>query len=217
MSAISEPLDAQVFAPIGPLSFVKPFAGADPLPQTVTVASVGAGFNFTVAASTNTGGSWLAVGDFFGCSGGPLCSTPHTFTARVTTTAAMAVATYTGQIVLTSQFNGIKLTIPVTLTVTASGSAFFDNMPGQMSFSIKTGGQTPPSQSVQVRNGGAGSLNWTLSHSTSDGGAWLDVSSASGTAPSIVTVSVNKANLPGGGVTQGSFIGHLVFQSATGN
>jgi len=75
---------------------------------------------------------------------------------------------------------------------------------------------TPPSQPVQIRNAGTGSLNWTLTTSTSDGGSWLNVSSGNEVAPSSVMVSLVKANLPGAGVTAGTFIGQLVFQ-ATGS
>ena len=56
MGAIAVPLQAQQFSPIGPLSFTKVFNGANPLPQTLTVTSTGANFNFTYAATTITGG-----------------------------------------------------------------------------------------------------------------------------------------------------------------
>ena|ERR1700743_3388788 len=45
-AALSHPLQAQTFAPIPALAFTKPFGGANPLPQTVTVASVGTGLQF---------------------------------------------------------------------------------------------------------------------------------------------------------------------------
>src|SRR4030095_323832 len=75
-----------------------------------------------------------------------------------------------------------------------------------------TGG-TPPSQILQIRNGGAGTLNWALGGTTSDGGAWLTTSAVSGTAPTSVTIGIVPANLPGGGVIEGTYTGQLVFQS----
>ena len=49
---------------------------------------------------------------------------------------------------------------------------------------------------------------------TADGGAWLTVSPGSGNAPSTVTVSVVTKNLPGQGLTAGTFNGQLVFTAA---
>ena len=42
-------------------------------------------------------------------------------------------------IVVTAQFGSLSITVPVTLTVAAAGTPFFGNMPGQLSFSLKTG------------------------------------------------------------------------------
>jgi len=135
--------------------------------------------------------------------------------ARITASPTLPVGTYTGEIVVTSQGGTLGMTISVTLTVAPAGTAFFDNVPGQMSFSLKTGSNTnPPSQQLQIRNAGTGSLGWTLNPTTSDGGGWLNVSGGlSGTAPSILTLSIVTANLPGQGLIPGSFVGNLEFQS----
>jgi len=206
-------IHAQMFAPIPALSFVKRMGGADPLPQTVTVTSIGASFDFGIAATTNTGGNWLTapvVG--FNC-----CATPRAITAVVTAPAAMAAGTYTGQITLTSfPTSAAKLIIPVTLKIEPAGGTFFDDLPGALSFTLKTGGGAITSQLLQIRNGGAGALNWSLAKSTSDGGNWLTVSQTSGTAPSVITVGVTVANLPGGGATAGRFIGQIVLSQPSG-
>ena len=73
----SASLAGQTFAPVGPLAFTKPFAGANPLPQVVTINSIGTAFAFSSAASTSTGGNWLSVSVGPGCTGGGSCSTPH--------------------------------------------------------------------------------------------------------------------------------------------
>ena len=112
----------------------------------------------------------------------------------------MPVGTYTGQIVLTSRDGTQTLTVPVTLTVAdPAAGPLFDNLPGQMSFSMQTGGTAPPSQPVQIRNAGSGTLNWTLETTTSDGGNWLNVSSANGTAPSVSERLDYKAESSGPG------------------
>lgn len=204
-------LRAQTFAPVPAISFTKVFAGADPLPQTLTINSVGAAFNFRVTSTTSTGGNWLTVTTGAGCG---LCPTPHSVFVAVNPMVTLAAGTYSGQIVLTSQTGSVSLTIPVALIIAAAGGTYFDNTPGQMSFALDTGGRTPPPESIQVRNAGSGTLNFTLSSSTSDGGGWLSLSAASGAAPATVSVTLSPQKLPGGGLTAGTFIGQLLFQAA---
>jgi Big-like domain-containing protein/BACON domain-containing protein len=206
---VSVVIGNKIFSQVNPISFTKVFAGADPLPQTLTIASTGATFNYGVAAATATGGSWLSVSTITGCSS---CPTPSTIQAMITTSPTLPAGTYTGQIVVTAQ-TGLSMTIPVTLTVATAGTAFFDNVPGQMSFSMQPGGATE-GQSLQIRNAGTGTLDWTLEQSTADGGNWLTVSATSGVAPSYVTVGVNPANLPNRGLIGGTFVGNLLFQTA---
>jgi hypothetical protein len=106
------------------------------------------------------------------------------------------------------------LTVPVTLTVEASGAAaFFDSLPGQMSFSLVTNAGAPAAQAIQIRNAGTGTLHWTLSTSTADGGNWLSASALSGTAPSTVSVSINPSLLPSNGLAAGTFNGQIVLQT----
>ncbi len=203
---VSVVVGANVFNQVNAINFTMPFGGANPLPQTLTIASTGTNFAFSVSSSTATGGAWLSVADddydF---------NTPHTVTAVVTASPTLAAGTYTGQIVLIATNNSMAITVPVTLTVAAPGSAFFDNVQGQMSFSFQTATGNPPSQSVQIRNGGSGTLSWTAATNTSDGGNWLTVSAASGTAPSTVTVGILASALPGEGLIAGTFTGELVF------
>lgn len=58
---LASPLHAQTFQTVQALSFTMPFAGANPLPQVVTISSTGASLRFTPVASTNSGGAWLVV------------------------------------------------------------------------------------------------------------------------------------------------------------
>src|SRR5258708_789066 len=206
----ASPLQAQTFQTVQGLSFTMPFAGANPLPQIVTISSTGASLRFTPVASTNSGGNWLAVSPANnGC-----CFSPYPVTVSVSA-AGLAAGSYTGQVVVTDFANASnKITIPVTLTVAAGGATFFDDLGGKLSFSFKTGG-TPTAQQIQIRNGGSGTLNWTVAATTGIGGSWLTTSAASGTAPSYVTVGINKANLPGGGATAGTFVGLLTFTAGS--
>src|ERR1019366_5195795 len=124
-----------VYGQVNAISFTKPFGGANPLPQTLTIASTGSSVNFRFESSTARGGDWLTVTAGAGCA---LCGSPHTLTAAITAPPTLAVGTYTGQIVVTTQTGEGSITVPVALTV-ATGGPFFDNVPGQMSFSLVTG------------------------------------------------------------------------------
>src|SRR5438067_4259823 len=203
-------LQAQNFSNIPPLFFSAVANGSNPLPQLVTVASTGAAMNFSVTPSTSTGGNWLTASP----TGNGCCTTPEGITVSVNV-ASLAAGTYKGQIIFAQYFAGTpSITVPVTLTVASGGAAFFGDVAGQASFSMAPGGGTPPSQSIRIANGGTGSLSWTVTKSTADGGNWLNVPVTSGTAPSTVTVGIVPASLPGGGSTAGTFVGQLNFHSA---
>ena len=209
--ALVLPLHAQTFQSVPALSFTKAFAGAEPLPQIITIAYTDqTTVRFSTAATTNSGGSWLSVSP----AGAGCCNTPYPVSVIVTA-GSLAAGTYTGQVVVTNYSNAsINMTIPVTLTIAGSGATFFDDLPGKLSFSFKTGGIGATSQSVQIRNAGAGTLNWTVTASTADGGHWLSASAASGSAPSTIAIGITKASLPGGGATAGTFVGQLSFQTS---
>jgi hypothetical protein len=195
------------FAHIDPLSFTRPFGESDPLPQVLEIASTGANIGFAVTVSTSSGGAWLSASPAGNC-----CVTPHGVSVIVTTSAAMAVGTYNGQVVFSAS-GQTSLTVPVTLVIAPAGGVFFDNTPGQLSFTMQPGGQPPP-QVMQIRNAGAGPLNWTLVTSTFNGAPWVSVSAQAGTAPSLITVGIVPQNLPNGGATPGTYSGQLQFQTA---
>jgi uncharacterized protein (TIGR03437 family) len=73
--------------------------------------------------------------------------------------------------------------------------------PASLSFAYSTGGTVPASQPVSISSTGA-ALSFTAAVTTSSGGNWLSVSPASGSTPTILTVSVNTAGL-GAGTYQG--------------
>jgi hypothetical protein len=211
MLALPAGLFAQQFEPINPLYFTRPFDAPDPLPQILPIASTtGSVFEFSVAPSTSSGGNWLSASP----TGAGCCVTPRGVSIIVTTGAAMAAGTYNGQVVFSA--SGVTtVTVPVTLVIAPATATFFDNTPGQVSFSMQPGGQPPP-QVLQIRNAGVGTLSWTLTASTFNGANWISVSATTGTAPSVITVGIVKANLPGGGVTAGTYGGQLLIQTAGG-
>src|SRR6202790_2522341 len=169
-----------------------PFGGANPLSQVVNVAALdNSTFRFSASVATAKGGKWLSISP----SGNACCFTPLANSVSVTG-ASLAAGSYTGEIIITEFANpGRAMVVPVTLTVVASG-AFFADLPGQLSFSVKSNGTTATPQTIQVGNGGSGTLNWTLAASTADGGNWLIPTPASGAAPSVGSVAITVSQLP---------------------
>ena len=210
---VSYVVGAAAFRQINALNFVKVYGGANPLPQVITAASTGANFTFTAATINSTGGTWLQISP---SAYGYGISTPQAITVSVNPAVTLAAGTYSSEIVVKSVAGDQVLTVPVTLTVEANTATFFDDLPGQLSFSMVTKGNAPPPQVLPIRNAGTGTLDWTAATRTSDGGLWLTISATSGTAPSTPTVSVKPANLPGGGLVAGTFTGQILLQ-ADGN
>jgi hypothetical protein len=81
-----------------------------------------------------------------------------------------------------------------------------DVNPASLSFTATAGGSNPASQTINVANTGAGTLDWTAT----DNAPWLTVSAAGGTAPSTLTASVDIT-----GLAAGTFNGTITI-SATG-
>ena len=207
---VSMVVGASVFRQINPLTFTMAYGGANPLPQVITVASTGTNFTFLASAVASTGGSWLKISP---SAYGYGISTPEPVTVSVAPAAALAAGTYSSQIIITSADGTQNLSVPVTLIVEPNSVPFFDALPGQLTYSMLTGGNAPPAQPLEIRNAGTGTLAWTSTLSTSDGGAWLTISPGSGTAPTAPQVSVIPANLPGGGLTAGTFTGQVMLVS----
>jgi hypothetical protein len=206
MGSLSAPLHAQRFAHIDQMFFTKSYAGANPLPQVLTVTSTSSAFGFNASATTSSGGDWLAVSQTGDC-----CITPAPVSVIVSANAALAVGSYSGRVAFTG--GGTSFIVNVTLVVAPLGGAVFDNTPGQLSFSMKPGGQ-PLSQVMQIRNAGTGALTWRLLGSTFNGANFLSASVDTATAPTLITLKVLPENLPNGGATEGVYTGQLLFLAA---
>jgi hypothetical protein len=205
---------AQKLDPIPALSFSTTYGQDLPLSQMITVASTGASFDFTAAATTTNGGAWLSITPSAYGYGVP---TPQTITVGVNPAVTLAAGTYMSEVIVNSADDSEAFSIPVTLTVEPATNEYFDDIAGALDYSMETDGDTPPSQELLIRNAGTGTLAWTASLSTSDGGTWLSISSATGTAPSAPRISVVPADLPGEGLVAGTFTGQVILQSSGGD
>jgi len=84
-----------------------------------------------------------------------------------------------------------------TIAVLAIPQTSLSAAPSSLSFTGTVGG-TVNAQSIQITNLASGTLNWTATASAASSGTWLSVSSASGTAPSTLTVAVSLTGLSAG-------------------
>ena len=198
------PLHSQEFAHIDQLFFSKVKGGADPLPQVLTITGTGSAFSFNAVATTSSGGDWLAVSSNENC-----CITPAQVSVIVTPNATLPVGSYSGQVVFRG--SGNSLIVNVTLVIAPLDGAVFDGTPGQLSFSMKPGGQPSP-QVIKIRSAGRGTLNWRLIGSSFNNASnFLSVSAHTGTAPTVVTLEVLPENLPNRGTMTGVYTGQLLF------
>jgi uncharacterized protein (TIGR03437 family) len=84
-----------------------------------------------------------------------------------------------------------------TISVMVAPQAALAVSPTTLQFAYTVGGTAPAAQSIQITNGGTGTLSWSATASA----AWLSVTPASGTAPSTLSVSASTAGLSAGTYT----------------
>ena len=169
------------------LSYSANYQGANPAAQTVQLTST----NGTLAWTAASTASWLSVSPTNGAS-------PASLQVSVSS-GALGGGTFTGTIRVVSLGAATTTqTISVSLTVVTPPPTLVVS-PGSLNFSA-TSQTAPPSQSLNILNGGYGSFSWTASSDS----AWLTVSPASGATPASPSVSVNAS-----GLATGSYTGHI--------
>ncbi len=157
------------------LSFTYAQGDSSPASQTVGIFGSPTGVNFTGAASTNSGGSWLALQS----SG----TAPGNIAVSVNP-SGLGAATYTGQITITATSGSLPpatATIGVTLTVVAPKPviALSNNV---QSFTLPQG--SPPIQGqLTVVNSGGGTLQYSSEAVCDQNSGWMTLTGgATGTA-----------------------------------
>ncbi len=178
---------AQVNLTVSPLSFTVDQVGSNGITlarQTIVVNS-SPQVHYTASATTQTGGSWLAV-DSSTVQG----VTPGQITAIING-AGLAAGSYLGSITVTPA-GGNPQTVTVTLEVLPG--AVIVATPAPLSFTYQLGSPSPPGQTLSLGTTGS-PLSLTLAVATQSGGTWLGVLPLTTIAPSNVSVSVNPAGL----------------------
>jgi len=203
-----------VFNQINPISFTMPAGGSNPLPQILTIGNsqFNSGLSFWTSASvTDSTVSWLSVPS---CNNSLFpCKTPTGIAVNVQNASTLPAGVYTGEVNVYEDTNpAASITVPVVLYVVGSG-AFFNNLPGQMSFTMPQSAASVTPQSLEITSVGTGKLAFSITPSTADGGAWLTATALSGVAPKIVNVEIVPGNLPGAGALAGTYEGQLLLIS----
>ncbi len=133
---------------------------------------------------------------------------PTTLTVSVLT-GSLGQGIYTATISLSAQgARNSPITIPVQLQLTLDQPLIAVN-PGVLEFEVQAGAGIPPAKPVQVTNVGGGNLtNLTTAFVTP--GSWLSASLSSTTAPAVLTVQTDPANL-----AVGTYQGSVLVRSAS--
>lgn len=163
--------------------------------QFVGITNTGSG---TLSYTTQSNASWLTINPGSGVA-------PQALTITADPTG-LAAGTYSGAVTIQSsgainnpQQIGVAFNIaPPTLAVS----------PSVLTFSGYVGSSNPTDQQISVSNQGGGTLNWAASSNVS----WLQVSAASGTAPSVLNISVNTS-----GLTPGAYTGTIIISASGAN
>lgn len=150
-----------------------------------------------VAWSALNGSGWLNISPTTG-------SSPGTVSVQANA-SLLTTGTYNSQIALASfGTTNSPIAIPVTIKVTAPSSNQLFVSPSSLQFNAALGSVMPASQSLTLS-----STNSGLGYTASSDSSWL-TTTASGTTPGALTISVNQA-----GLSAGSYTGHITISAPT--
>jgi hypothetical protein len=171
--------------------------------KTMTLTNAGGGRVIWSARSTV---AWLSLSPTHGSFAG------NTVIELAVNRANLAPQAYLGQIIFT-QSQGATQTFTVSMTV--------NTLPANLVLSTAslafagTPVQSPAGQTMVIQNNGGQALNWSAGSTTSNGGAWLSITPASGLlgahTSAILTVNVATLNM-----ALGVYQGALSFSYAGG-
>jgi uncharacterized protein (TIGR03437 family) len=165
--------------------------GAPAQAQTLEIGGT-AGTTWHATVTTSTGGAWLSVSPTAGQIQGSL--------SALVSSGSLTPGTYQGSI--TIQAGTSSNTVGVALTVTAAPPGQLTVTPASLKVQAQSGGVNVAAQTLTIGNSGGGTLNWTATVSTANGGNWLSLGPSSGSAilafSSAVQVSFSVQGLPPG-------------------
>jgi hypothetical protein len=177
------------------LTFSSSEVGPNPSPQTLQIKNSGVQ-NLTYTIADDAG--WLTINPTSGTSTGQVLE--HLISVDKTGLASKSDP-YTARITINStQACNNPQQVSVSLSLSKEPPPEISVTPKDVRFVAIVGGQSPPQQTIRVRNSGQGTLNYTLSEDAN----WLDVNPDSGTSTgseNIHSLTVNTAGLGTGTYT----------------
>jgi uncharacterized protein (TIGR03437 family) len=159
--------------------------GVAPLSQTFLLSSPSGSANVSITPRSDT--NWLTV-------------TPQSGTTPLIVTASIGAGapTTTGVDVgfINVQSGTTTLSVPVTLNTNSTGGASpISANPNSLSFVFANGSTVATSQTVSLSSSSSTVTNFTATPITSNGISWLSVSTAAGSLPGDLMVTVNPVPL----------------------
>ncbi len=180
----NDPLSFSITAPREPVAIVTSalFNGAIGSPYSQTIEATGGVPPYSFSSTPVTPVAGLALSTAGVLSGTPTVQGTSTFSVTVRDSLQASA---------TKQFS---------IAIGAAGSLLQTSL-SKLDFNAGLGGPTPPSQVFRVISSQEGQIfNVTVDGETTGSAppGWIQVTPSSGTAPGLVTVSVNQANLAEG-------------------
>jgi uncharacterized protein (TIGR03437 family) len=179
--------------------------GTTALAQSVQLAATPATTSWQASESVvNTTVNWLSASPSAGGFPASLLVFPNI------SAASLAPGSYTGAVNIADP-NGspTALTVNVSLTVTAAPAGKLTVGPTLLSLQTLQG-INPAAATLSIGNSGSGTLSWNATATALNGGSWLSISPASGTAalatPAAVQITFNAASLKAGTYTDQIFV-----------
>ena len=172
--------------------------GANSAPVSVQITNGGdrplTGLQTSVALAPGAPSGWLSVSL-------DQTTAPATMTLQALG-AGLPQGQYSANVVVSSSLAGVSSMVVGVELIVAPG-AVITLSSTNVAFSAVIGQASPPAQTVQVSNGGGGTLNGlSLGAVTYAGtGGWLSVSLAATTAPTSISATVNSTGLASGTYT----------------
>jgi hypothetical protein len=165
------------------LSFAATAGGANPAQQVVNVSNAGGGTvsGLYATVSYGSGAAWLnfALGN---------SAAPTTLTV-MPSTGSLSAGTYTATIAVYSPVaTNSPQTVAIAFTVSGAAGPSIALSQTSLSFTADYAGAAPPAQTVNITNGGGGTLTG-LARNFGDGTpTWLGATLNQATAPAVLTV-----------------------------
>ncbi|MGH7502669.1 MAG: beta strand repeat-containing protein [Longimicrobiales bacterium] len=190
LNVVLEILEPEPSIVLGATSIAFTASGSDPAPQTVSITNGGGGLlgglGATITFTSGQPAGWLTASL-------NATTAPATLTLA-TQTGSLPIGSYSATVhVDASVADNAPQVIDVQLDVTASPPAI-SLAPATVLFSAPAGGLNPAAQSVNITNGGGGTLAGlavTVSYPVGQSVNWLVASLNGTTAPAAVTVAAD--------------------------